>query len=78
MNKKKTLEDIFNDDEFGILDSKPKVSNIKSEDERLIDSFQEINAFFEKNKREPKADVYVVSERTLGVRLKELRSNQKI
>ncbi|WP_284651640.1 GIY-YIG nuclease family protein [Flavobacterium terrisoli] len=77
MNKKKTLEDIFNDDEFGILDSKPKVSNIKSEDDRLIDSFQEINAFFEKNKREPKPDVYVVSERTLGVRLKELRTNKK-
>lgn len=77
MNKKKTLQDIFNDDEFGILDSKPKVSNIKSEDDRLIDSFQEINAFFEKNKREPKSDVYVVSERTLGVRLKELRTNKK-
>ena len=45
MSKKKiTLDDIFNDDEFGLLESKAKVSNIKSEDERLIDSFQEINA----------------------------------
>ena len=77
MNKKKTLEDIFNDDEFGILESKAKVSNIKSEDERLIDSFQEINAFFEKNNREPKADVFVVSERSLGVALRELRKNNK-
>ena len=77
MSNKKTLEDIFNDDEFGILESKAKVSNIKSEDERLIDSFQEINAFYEKNNREPKADVFVVSERGLGVALRELRKNNK-
>ena len=77
MSKKKTLEDIFNDDEFGILESKAKVSNVKSEDERLIDSFQEINAFYQKNKREPKADVFVVSERGLGVALRELRKNLK-
>lgn len=77
MPKKLTLEDIFNDDEFGLLESKAKISNIKSEDERLIDSFQAINAFFEKNKREPKADVFVISERSLGVALKELRKNNK-
>ncbi len=77
MAKKLTLEDIFNDDEFGLLESKAKISNSKSEEERLIDSFQEINAFFKKNKREPKADVFVVSERSLGVALKELRKNNK-
>lgn len=77
MSKKKTLEDIFNDDEFGILESKAKVSNVKSEDERLIDSFQEINAFYKINNREPKADVFVVSERSLGVVLRELRKNNK-
>lgn len=78
MSKKKiTLDDIFNDDEFGLLESKAKVSNVKSEDERLIDSFLEINAFFQKNKREPKADVFVVSERSLGVILKELRKDNK-
>lgn len=78
MSKKKiTLDDIFNDDEFGLLESKAKVSNVKSEDERLIDSFQEINAFYQKNNREPKADVFVVSERSLGVVLKELRKNTK-
>lgn len=49
MSKKKiTLDDIFNDDEFGLLESKAKVSNVKSEEERLIDSFQEINAFYQK------------------------------
>lgn len=73
MSKKKTLEDIFNDDEFGILDSKPKNSNVKSEDERLIESFQEINAFFEKNDREPGATN--VSEFKLLSRLKALRND---
>lgn len=73
MDKKKTLEDIFNDDEFGILDSKPKNSNVKSEDERLIESFQEINAFFEKNNREPEATN--VSEFKLLSRLKALRKD---
>lgn len=73
MSKKKTLEDIFNDDEFGILDSKPKISNVKTEDERLIESFQEINAFFEKNDREPEATN--VSEFKLLSRLKALRND---
>ncbi|MBR9847562.1 MAG: GIY-YIG nuclease family protein [Algicola sp.] len=73
MSKKKTLEDIFNDDEFGILDSKPKNSNVKSEDERLIESFQEINAFFEKNTREPEATN--ISEFKLLSRLKALRND---
>ena len=75
MDKKKTLEDIFNDDEFGILDSKAKESNVKTEDERLIESFQEINAFFEKNSREPEATN--VTEFKLLSRLKALRNDSK-
>lgn len=75
MSKKKTLADIFNDDEFGILDSKPKTSNVKTEDERLIESFQEINAFFEKNNREPEATN--VTEFKLLSRLKALRKDAK-
>jgi hypothetical protein len=75
MSKKKTLEDIFNDDDFGILDSKPKNTNIKSEDERLIESFQEINTFFEKNNREPEATN--VTEFKLLSRLKALRKDAK-
>lgn len=75
MDKKKTLEDIFNDDEFGILDSKAKESNVKTEDERLIESFQEINTFFEKNNREPEATN--VTEFKLLSRLKALRKDSK-
>ncbi|PVW11871.1 GIY-YIG nuclease family protein [Marixanthomonas spongiae] len=73
MSKKKTLDDIFNDDEFGILDSKPKISNVKTEDERLIESFQEINAFYEKHRREPEATN--VTEFKLLSRLKALRND---
>lgn len=75
MSKKKTLADIFNDDEFGILDSKPKNSNAKTENERLIESFQDINAFFEKNNREPEATN--VTEFKLLSRLKALRKDTK-
>lgn len=75
MSKKKTLADIFNDDEFGILDSKPKNSTIKTEDDRLIESFQDINVFFEKNKREPEATN--VTEFKLLSRLKALRKDAK-
>jgi len=75
MDKKKTLEDIFNDDEFGILDSKPKNADIKTEDERLIESFQEINAFFEKNNRLPQATN--VTEFKLLSRLNSIKKDGK-
>lgn len=75
MGKKITLDDIFNDDEFGILDSKPTNSNIKTEDERLIESFQEITDFFEKNNREPEATN--VTEFKLLSRLEALRQDAK-
>jgi len=75
MDKKKTLDDIFNDDEFGILDSKPTHSNHKTEDDRLIESFNEINFFFEKNNREPESTS--VTEFKLLSRLKALRNDPK-
>lgn len=75
MSKKKTLDDIFSDDEFGILDSKPLISNAKTENERLIESFQEINSFFEKKNREPEATN--VAEFKLLSRLKALRQDAK-
>lgn len=71
----KTLDEIFNEDEFGLLDVKPKVSVVKSDEDRLVDSFQEINAFYEKNKREPSSTS--MSEYGLLSRLKSLRENEK-
>ena len=48
MDKNKVLDDIFNDDEFGILNIKAIASGAKNEDQRLSASFNEVNDFFEK------------------------------
>ncbi len=75
-NKKKiSLDDIFNDDEFGLLDSRSKASNVKTADQRLIDSFEEINAFVDKNGREPNTSS--MSEYGLLARLKNIRENEQ-
>ena len=71
----KTLDDIFDDDEFGLLNVKPKVSQLKSDEDRLIDSFQEINLFYEKNEREPSTSS--LSEYGLMARLKSFRANER-
>jgi T5orf172 domain len=70
----KTLDDIFNDDDSGLLNSKDKSSNNKTDEDRLIDSFEEINSFFEKNNREPSTDS--MSEYNLLARLKGFRSDE--
>ena len=75
MDKEKTLDAIFNDDEFDILNVKPKVSNAKNEEERLLASFAEINEFISKNNREPQANVNNISEFQLYTRLKKIREN---
>ncbi len=69
------MDDIFNDDEFGLLESKVKTSNIKSEEDRLIDSFEEINAFYDKNGREPNASS--MSEYGLLAKLKNFRQDEE-
>jgi hypothetical protein len=75
-NKKKlSLDDIFNDDEFGLLDSIAKTSNVKTADQRLIDSFEEINVFVDKNNREPATSS--MSEYGLFARLKNIRENEE-
>lgn len=71
----KTLDDIFNDDDFGLLNQKEKASNIKTDEDRLIDSFEEINIFFEKNNREPSTGS--MSEYNLLARLKGFRNDDK-
>ena len=70
----KTLYDVFNDDGFGLLNAKePTNSYLRTDEDRLIDSFEELNTFFEKNNREPtKASM---SEYALFARLKEFRTN---
>ena len=72
--KKLTIDDIFDDDDFGLLDSKAKASTVKTDEERLIDSFEEINAFYDKNKREPNKSS--MSEYGLLAKLKNFRENE--
>lgn len=73
--KKISLDDIFNDDDFGLLDAKAKTSNVKSEDDRIIDSFEEINTFYDKNGREPNASS--MSEYGLLAKLKNFREDEE-
>jgi hypothetical protein len=47
---KPTIDDIFNDEDFKRL-CKDKL--VKTEDDRLIDAFEEVNVFIDKNDREP-------------------------
>jgi hypothetical protein len=71
--KKLTIDDIFEDDDFGLLDSKVKTSTVKTDEERLIDSFEEINVFIDKNGREPSKSS--MSEYGLLAKLKNFREN---
>jgi hypothetical protein len=76
MGKKKlTIEDIFDDDDFGLLESKVKSSTVKTDEERLIDSFEEINVFVDKNDREPSKSS--MSEYGLMAKLKNFRENEE-
>lgn len=73
--KKLTIDDIFDDDDFGLLESKVKTSTVKTDEERLIDSFEEINVFVDKNNREPNKSS--MSEYGLLAKLKNFRENEK-
>lgn len=75
MSNKKSIDDILNDDEFGLLDAKPQTSNVKSAEDRLIDSFQEINSFFSKHGREPGKNS--MSEYGLSAKLNNFRENEE-
>ena len=74
--KKLNIEDIFKDDDLGILDDKSPSTQTKSSDSRLIDSFEEINKFIDEHNREPK-QTNGIMERRLCLRLKGLRENDK-
>lgn len=75
MSKKKLrIEDIFEDDDLGILESKSRKSAVKSEDQRLIDSFEEINTFIDSNAKEPEQGNGIYELR-LQLRLQGFRSS---
>ncbi|MDD4728236.1 MAG: GIY-YIG nuclease family protein [Dysgonamonadaceae bacterium] len=74
MDKDKVLDEIFNDDPLGLLTIKPKTSNVRTADEHLLASFEEINKFVQENSDEPKATTNT-SEFMLYARLKGLRED---
>jgi len=76
MSKDKILTDIFDNDPLGLLDFKPKSSNARTSEERLLASFQEINDFVESNGKEPTANPSNISEFQLYSRLKNLKENE--
>jgi len=70
---KGSLDDIFNDDEFGLLKVKP-VAYTRNADERLLATFEEINTFYERAKREPQSG-NGIQEHQLAARLKGLKAD---
>lgn len=75
-DKDKILDEIFSNDPLGLLNVKPKTSNVKTADERLSNSFEEINDFITKNEREPAPNPSNISEYQLYSRLKSLREDE--
>ncbi len=76
----KSLDDIFDDDPFGVLENKPVAKPI-SQDDRLANSFEEINRFVEASGREPIADKsnlneYQLSQRLFAIRMDEAKAEQ--
>lgn len=74
MDKDKILDKIFNDDPDGILNVKAKTV-ARNADDRLLSSFEEVNAFFEIHNREPEPSKKDISEYKLYSRLKGLRED---
>lgn len=69
-----SLDEILSNDPLGLL-SEPKArTKTLNEDDRLLASFEEINAFVEQNGYEPKKSANM-SERTLHSRLEGIRQN---
>jgi len=76
-DKESILKKIFENDPFGLLNVNPKKSAARTSDERLAASFDEINDFVEKNKREPKPNIDDINgEYKLYSILQGLRENE--
>jgi hypothetical protein len=75
MDKDIVLKEIFENDPFGILTIRQSPSQGQNEEQRLISSFIEINAFYESNQREP-APSENIQEHQLYTRLKGIRSSE--
>jgi len=72
-----SLDEIFNDEDFHLIDDgkKNKASEAKTAEERLINSFLDINNFIDENNREPKFNQENFFESELFYRLKGIQDN---
>lgn len=79
MDKEKVLNEIFNDDPFELLIVKQKRTSKRTDEERLLESFRELNEFVTNQNREPEPNLNDIQEYKLYSRLKGFReSNDKI
>ena len=74
MDTEAELSRIFAEDDLGLFDVKPKKSFAKTADQRLIDSFEEINKFVAEHGWEPKQGISVI-ESNLASRLYGIRND---
>lgn len=70
------LKDIISSDEMGILKTKPK-SSAPTADDHLLTKFKQVNDFFEKHNREPKANRGNPIELMRNKSLESIRSNEQ-
>lgn len=75
--KYSSLDEIFSDEEFHLIEEKKKVSTSSNPDDRLLASFQQINDFHAKYGKAPEANISNVTEYQLYSRLKSLREDPK-
>jgi len=75
-DKDKILDEIFSNDPLDLLELKLKSSNVRTAEERLSASFEEINSFYEKNNRAPEPNTENISEYQLYSRLKGIREDE--
>lgn len=68
------LQDIFDDDESGLLETPVKAAPVTAND-RLQRSFLEIVEFRREHGRQPRSDIREIAERKLGARLDGIRAN---
>lgn len=71
------LRKMIEEDELGLLNVKPKQSSAISADERLAESFYEIQDFYKAHGREPVPDITKMQEFMLAKRLTGLRKDQQ-
>lgn len=74
--EKDALLKILDDDDLGLLNIKPKRSSI-TVDERLLQSFQQINDFYRQHGKEPESNPSNILEFQLFNRLKGLRASKE-